>query len=108
MTEVPTAPPVAEAVSGTVVPSDRGVVFPVGRLVMLGLIGMVGALALLLFQAMHERDEYRKAYLDVAPGNREPKQSPNGKFDGSVTPPKAESTPEETPVSSPESPTSEV
>lgn len=57
--------------------------FNPGNLMLLGLIGMVGALTLLLFQAIHEREELRKAYLTVPP--TVPAASPNGKYDGPVT-----------------------
>jgi hypothetical protein len=93
----------AETVVGTVLPPVTGpVVFPVSKLVFLGLVGMVGALAIVLFQVLHERDELRRAYTSLKPAPH----TANGKFDGTVTPPAAENP---TGVeASPESPVSEV
>ena len=85
MTETPT-PTVVE-------PTEviKAVAFPVNKLVFLGLIGMVGALALLLFQAMHERDEYRRSLRQTQAGEDYLRHHPsaNGKFDGPVTAPDA-------------------
>lgn len=85
MTETPT---VVTPVTPT--PTGEGpsvaVSFAPGKLVMLGLIGMVGALAILLFQAMHERDEYRRSLNELRP-EYTPVTSPNGKFDGPVSVP---------------------